>query len=97
MLSHTGSGFNDTSSDFESPLAVPSGIFKKITWFIMLPVSVLFFLTIPDCRRGGVWAKLFPLTFILSIAWLGGLSYVMVWMVSIIGTKNDQKMSLNDK
>ena len=64
---------------------MPKSTARKITWVIMLPASVLYLLTVPDCRRGGVWAKLFPLTFIMSVTWLGGLSYVMVWMVTIVG------------
>ena len=69
---------NAADDDYESPLSVPESRVRKVTWFLMLPATLLYFVTIPDCRRGGVWTKLFPLTFIMSIVWLGGLSYVMV-------------------
>ena len=37
------------------------------------------------CRRPGCWKKTYMFTFINSIIWISGLSYLMVWMVAIIG------------
>ena len=51
----------------------------------MIPMHALFFVTIPDCRRPGKWHKTYPITFVMSIAWIAGLSYIMVWMVTVAG------------
>merc|ERR1719217_1727297 len=55
-------------------------------WFIGLPLSVLFWATIPDCRRqmfsGGYW---WLATFSCCIAWIAGLSFIMVWMMERFG------------
>ena len=70
----------------ESLLTPPKGCCKRLVWVIMLPASLLMVVTIPDFRRGGCWERLYLMTFIVSVAWIGGLCYVMVWMVSIIGS-----------
>jgi sodium/potassium/calcium exchanger 5 len=69
-----------------NPLKKPNGILKTILWIIFLPVSIVFFLTIPDCRRKRF--SIFPyycLTFTIATIYLSILSYVLVWMVIIIG------------
>ncbi|GFQ64754.1 hypothetical protein TNCT_92981, partial [Trichonephila clavata] len=53
-------------------------------WLVMLPASLLLAITIPDSTNSKC-PKVFPLTFLLSIAWLGVLSYMAVWMVTVIG------------
>ncbi len=73
-------------SDYESPLSFPDGCGRRSFWVVMLPATLLFWATIPDCRRPGTcWKRLFLATFTVSILWIAGLSYVMVWMVTIIG------------
>ncbi|XP_071965872.1 sodium/potassium/calcium exchanger 5-like isoform X3 [Antedon mediterranea] len=68
----------------ESVLSVPDGCLNRCIWVIALPIYVLFYLTIPDCRRAH-WKNWYMLTFLMSVIYIGGLSYVLVWMVSIIG------------
>lgn len=58
--------------------------FRKIMWFVLWPIHFLFMLTIPDCERPSL-KKLFPLTFIMCIVWIGSLSYMVAWMITIIG------------
>ena len=50
--------------------------------------NFLFFITIPDVRRGGIWRKLYVLEFALCIAWVGGLSYLVTWWITVIGKNN---------
>lgn len=53
------------------------------TWrLVMLPASLMLRVTVPDCRR---WPRLFPLTFIMAVVWIGLLSYLCAWMVTVIG------------
>jgi sodium/potassium/calcium exchanger 4 len=74
-----------TDTEFESPFTLPARWFQRIIWVITLPISCVFVLTIPDCRRPGCWRKTFIITFIMSIVWIAALSYIMVWMVTIVG------------
>lgn len=75
----------------------PSGSFlSKLFFYVMWPGNVLFYLTIPDVRRGGIWKKLYLLEFFCCMVWVGGLSYLVTWWITVIGkhfpsnTENDQ-------
>lgn len=85
--SNTDSGTQDTEDDkYESPWIIPNTLLARSFWIAMLPMRFLFYVTVPDCRKPwGHWRKTYPLTFVLSIIWIVGLSYVMVWMVAITG------------
>lgn len=68
----------------DSPFSVPQGLFSRTLWLIALPVTCLFYVTIPDCRKDR-WEKWYLVSFFISVLWIAVLSYVLVWMVSIIG------------
>ncbi|ODM96876.1 Sodium/potassium/calcium exchanger 5 [Orchesella cincta] len=53
-------------------------------WIIGWPIKFFFVLTIPDCREQK-WSKWYPVTFTMCIVWIGTLSYVVNWMMTIIG------------
>ena len=74
--------------EFVSPLQMPHTWYKRLYWLLMLPASVTFMLTVPNCQRPGCWQRLYVITFIISIAWIAALSYIMVWMVTVIGKYN---------
>ncbi|CAG0879004.1 unnamed protein product [Darwinula stevensoni] len=56
----------------------------RIYWILTWPIRFLMFLTIPDCRKKN-WRKFYILAFLCCILWIGGLSYLVVWMITIIG------------
>lgn len=60
------------------------GKFTKFTWIITWPIYFVFLFTIPDCEKPR-FKKWFPLTFMMCIIWIGSLSYVVAWMITIIG------------
>uniref|UniRef100_A0A1Q3F8D1 Sodium/potassium/calcium exchanger 5 n=1 Tax=Culex tarsalis TaxID=7177 RepID=A0A1Q3F8D1_CULTA len=64
----------------------PSGqsAFRQFSWFITWPIYLLFSFTIPNCEKPR-FKNWFPLTFIMCIVWIGSLSYVVAWMITIIG------------
>ena len=37
-----------------------------------------------DCRKEA-WANCYPLTFMAAIVWISAYSYMMVWMITVIG------------
>lgn len=58
--------------------------FAQFTWLIIWPIHLLFRVAIPDCKKAKN-NKIFPLTFVMCIVWIGSLSYVVAWMITIIG------------
>ncbi|XP_052774402.1 sodium/potassium/calcium exchanger 4-like [Mya arenaria] len=74
---------------YKSPFIVPDGAALRMYWVIMMPLKCIFFVSIPDCRREGAWHKFYIMTFIMSIVWIAACSYLMVWMVTIIGDALD--------
>nr|XP_013189238.1 unnamed protein product [Amyelois transitella] len=79
---------NSTGSDTSSDSSIWSwpdektSIAKKFLWLLTWPISLLLWLTIPDCRRH---PSLYPLTFIMCISWIGGVSYLVAWIITILG------------
>ncbi|CAG9771427.1 unnamed protein product [Ceutorhynchus assimilis] len=57
---------------------------RQVTWIITWPIRLVFFLTIPDCEKPKL-KKWFPITFLMCIVWIGSLSYIVAWMITIIG------------
>ncbi|XP_034554826.1 sodium/potassium/calcium exchanger 4 isoform X2 [Notolabrus celidotus] len=67
-----------------SPFHVPRGIGSKLKWLLSWPLLLLLFFTVPNCAKPR-WEKYFMVSFILSTVWIAVFSYLMVWMVTIIG------------
>lgn len=67
-----------------SPFEVPKGIASITWWSIIWPILILLFCTIPNCRNKHL-RRLYPLTFLMCIVWLGVISYILSWMISVIG------------
>ncbi|CAG5119146.1 unnamed protein product, partial [Candidula unifasciata] len=78
-----------TVSEYESVWILPDNIFLRILWIFLCPVKAVLFVTIPDSRRPGVWSRLYLLSFMMSVIWISGLTYIMVWMVTIAGDALD--------
>lgn len=68
---------------FSSMFTVPEGsLVKRMWWFYSWPIQVLLTMFVPNPK---VHRKLYPLTFILCILLIGANSYLVYWMVAIIG------------
>uniref|UniRef100_A0A182FV55 Sodium/calcium exchanger membrane region domain-containing protein n=1 Tax=Anopheles albimanus TaxID=7167 RepID=A0A182FV55_ANOAL len=55
---------------------------RTVLWFVTWPFRIVVFLTIPDPLR---FRKLYPLTFLCCIVWIGLCAYIVFWMISVIG------------
>ena len=64
--------------------SMPPGLISGVNWILGLPISCLFFVTIPDCRKES-WKRWYLVSFAVSVVWIGALSGILVWMVTIIG------------
>ncbi|XP_075533174.1 putative sodium/potassium/calcium exchanger CG1090 isoform X2 [Dermacentor variabilis] len=67
-----------------SALAPPRGCFPRLLWLVLLPLNTLLFFTVPDCKRNR-WRNWFPLTFLMSTVYISVFSYLLVWIITIIG------------
>ncbi|KAF4531117.1 hypothetical protein B566_EDAN011142 [Ephemera danica] len=54
----------------------------SLWWLLTGPIRLALWLTIPDCRRH---RHLYPVTFVMCIAWIGATTYVITWMITVIG------------
>ncbi|XP_050507641.1 sodium/potassium/calcium exchanger 3-like isoform X2 [Diabrotica virgifera virgifera] len=64
----------------------PSEISKirQVIWIITWPINFAFFLTVPHCEKvkSNKWI---PVAFVMCILWIGMLSYILSWMITVIG------------
>uniref|UniRef100_A0A8C8S1D1 Solute carrier family 24 member 3 n=1 Tax=Pelusios castaneus TaxID=367368 RepID=A0A8C8S1D1_9SAUR len=67
-----------------TPFDIPSGKTEILKWMFTWPLSFLLYFTVPNCNKP-YWEKWFMVTFASSTLWIAAFSYVMVWMVTIIG------------
>ncbi|XP_040189639.1 sodium/potassium/calcium exchanger 4 [Rana temporaria] len=72
------------TTNYLVPFSVPSGCVNKFKWAFSWPLICILYFTIPNCSRPR-WENFFMLTFILSTVWIAIFSYLMVWMVTVIG------------
>lgn len=71
-------------AEHRSVFSVPDSDLKRVLWVLALPVITLLFLTVPDCRRG-FWKRWFMVTFFMSAVWISAFTYLLVWMVTVVG------------
>ncbi|KAI1286170.1 Sodium/potassium/calcium exchanger 3 [Halotydeus destructor] len=64
------------------PNPTVEGWLPVIKWCLIYPLHAALHYTIPDCRKKPM---LFMVTFLASVLWTAIFSYVMVWMVVLIG------------
>ncbi|XP_072050650.1 sodium/potassium/calcium exchanger 5-like [Amphiura filiformis] len=66
------------------PFRPPKNTFLRASWILGLPTIVAMYISIPDCRLPR-WRKYYMLTFICAVIWLMGTSYILYWMITVIG------------
>ncbi|XP_058012064.1 sodium/potassium/calcium exchanger 5 isoform X2 [Ahaetulla prasina] len=84
QLSASLHGLDTISEDPPSMFTIPEADLKRILWVLALPIITLLYLTIPDCRKP-FWKKWFMLSFFMSAVWISAFTYILVWMVTIVG------------
>ncbi|PBC31434.1 sodium/potassium/calcium exchanger [Apis cerana cerana] len=70
-----------------SPLEKPTDGSKwtLFTWGLVYPIHFMCRATMPDCRQEK-FRNWYPFTFCVSMVWISFYSYIMVWMITIIGS-----------
>lgn len=80
-------GAKDGDDDEEGsihPFQPPSCTVEFMKWCICWPLLFLMFITIPNCNTKR-FEKFYIVSFIMSTVWIAAYSYMMVWMVCLIG------------
>ncbi|KAK9500199.1 hypothetical protein O3M35_001503 [Rhynocoris fuscipes] len=60
----------------------PGGFWRKVWWMFSWPVALMLHITVPDCRNK---RSRYPFTFIMCVVWIGASSYMVSWMMTIVG------------
>jgi len=82
----TADGEDDEEDDDDEPedfMIVPEGTFNRILWGLALPVYVLLYYTLPWPSKG---SKMFMLTFVISLIWIGTFAFFLVWLTDTVTT-----------
>jgi len=78
-------GDDDDDADDDSD-DEPYSCLARFGVIATLPLNLALALTVPDCRVPGRERWCYA-TFAMSIAWIAGLSYIMVWGIEDVGTQ----------
>ncbi|KPJ09354.1 Sodium/potassium/calcium exchanger 5 [Papilio machaon] len=75
--------------DHDSPLRCPgagASCARWALWACTWPVTAALWATVPDCRRR---PALCPLAFAVCVIWIGAASYLLAWIITILGDTLD--------
>ena len=84
FLPMTSSIFTEEGNN-EDLMTPPLGLLPRLKYVVSLPLALVIYVTTPDVRKPR-FRRWVPLTFLMAILWIGVFSYVMVWMIAVIGT-----------
>ncbi|XP_046818128.1 sodium/potassium/calcium exchanger 4-like isoform X1 [Vespa crabro] len=87
-IENFGTSEKEEALEIVSMTSWPSSKYERIWWVITWPINLVLLVTIPDCRRPKLrtW---YPLTFIMCIIWIASTSYIVGWVITIIGDTFD--------
>ncbi|XP_031839116.1 sodium/potassium/calcium exchanger 4 [Nomia melanderi] len=78
------SGEAEESIDIVNMTSWPNATCERMWWLITWPINFVLLVTIPDCRRNSL-KSWYPVTFIMCIVWIATTSYVVGWVITVIG------------
>ncbi|XP_055389117.1 sodium/potassium/calcium exchanger 4 [Condylostylus longicornis] len=73
---------SDDKNEPSSLFKIPNGIFAKMWFFYSWPLKFILRIIVPDPVKNRKW---YPLTFIICIIFIGIISYMVVWMLTVFG------------
>eukprot|EP00164_Ancoracysta_twista_P001404 GFYU01001827.1.p1 GENE.GFYU01001827.1~~GFYU01001827.1.p1 ORF type:complete len:268 (-),score=112.47 GFYU01001827.1:61-864(-) len=65
-------------------LKFPETLSARVTYILLAPITYVLYFTLPDVRKPEDRNK-YVYSFLGSIAWVGGFSYLMVWWATVMG------------
>uniref|UniRef100_A0A146M627 Sodium/potassium/calcium exchanger 5 n=1 Tax=Lygus hesperus TaxID=30085 RepID=A0A146M627_LYGHE len=60
----------------------PTQPLSRLWWLLSWPVAFALYISVPDCRSR---RSLYPATFLMCCVWIGMSSYVISWMMTVVG------------
>lgn len=54
----------------------------KCWWVLTWPISLVLYFTTPNCKNHH---RLYPVTFLMCVFWIGAISYLEAWLITVIG------------
>ncbi|XP_004929869.1 sodium/potassium/calcium exchanger 4 [Bombyx mori] len=79
---HDSTGSDISTSSVWSFPGDKISFWKKLFWVLTWPIRLILWATIPDCRHRH---SIYPLTFIMCITWIGSVSYLVAWIITVVG------------
>lgn len=76
-------GDDDTCSEFSEDDAIPW--WKVLSRIITFPIDTILRATVPLPHKEVCGYKLYPVTFVICLVWIGIISYIVAWMITIAG------------
>uniref|UniRef100_A0A8C6T3B2 Sodium/calcium exchanger membrane region domain-containing protein n=1 Tax=Neogobius melanostomus TaxID=47308 RepID=A0A8C6T3B2_9GOBI len=86
VASRAGKQTAEEEEEEDQPLSLswPDTYRKRFTYLFIMPIVLPLWITLPDVRKPAS-KKFFPVTFVGSICWIAGFSYLMVWWAHQVG------------
>jgi Ca2+/Na+ antiporter len=83
-----GDGDAEEEEEPQEPLEIRmpeagAGLKAWVMFIVSLPILTVLVFTVPDPRREGR-ERFYPVSFFMSILWIAGFTYFMIWFVSAI-------------
>ncbi|XP_076178342.1 sodium/potassium/calcium exchanger 4 isoform X2 [Ptiloglossa arizonensis] len=78
------SGEVDESLEIVNMTSWPEPMLERLWWVITWPINFILLITIPDCRRNSL-KSWYPVTFTMCIVWIASTSYIVGWVITVIG------------
>ncbi|XP_020711088.2 sodium/potassium/calcium exchanger 3-like isoform X2 [Athalia rosae] len=75
---------DDSEDDIVNLIQWPEAGWEKVWWLLTWPINLLLLITVPDCRRRTL-KSWYPITFGMCIVWIASMSYIVSWIITIIG------------
>jgi len=69
---------------------------NKLWWMLVRPIAILLATTIPSCHSE-FCKRFYMVTFFMCIVWIGVTSYMVSWMITIIGVPKSKILSSNNQ
>ena len=81
-------GSVDIKLGVQPEVAVTRSWLASVELAISCPVRIVLHLTVPDCKSER-WSSWYPLTFFMCILYMAIFSYLITWMMTVIGEYSD--------
>lgn len=65
---------------------------NKLWWVLIRPIAILLAATIPSCHSE-FCKRFYMVTFFMCVVWIGVTSYMVSWMITIIGRWKSKMLS----